>query len=167
MKRIGMRITKWLSVALLALAVSGCGFQLRGAAELSSSLQPIHLAGYQHSLVVRELRRALNTNGVSVADGREGARSAVLIHQDQFDRRVLSVNRNGDAQEYELTYQLGFSLVDLQGRTLIDQQRIVIQRDFVFDETGVLGKEGEQEQLRKEMIRDAVHQLLRRLSSAG
>ena len=167
MSRLGLNTLGWLSVALLALALGGCGFQLRGAVELPGSLQPLYLSGYQFSQTVRELRRALNANDVAVADGREGARAAVLIHEDRLDRRVLSVNRDGDAQEYELTYLLDFSVVDAQGRERIERQRILIQRDFLFDETGVLGKEGEQEQLHKEMIREAVQQLLRRLSSAG
>ena len=167
MGRVGMNMMRWLGLALLALAVSGCGFQLRGTAELSSSLQPLYLAGYQHKPVIRELRRALTTNGVALADDREGARAALVIHQGRFDRRVLSVDRAGDVQEYELTYRLAFSVVDAEGRKRLERQRILIQRDLLFDETGVLGKEGEQEQIKKEMIRDAVRQLLRRLSSAG
>ena len=167
MGRSGVKMMRWLGVALLALAVGGCGFQMRGSAELSSSLQPLHLAGYQFSPLMRELRRTLGSGGVALAETRAGARAALVIHENEVKRRVLSVNRNGDTQEYELTYLLSFSVVDAQGRERLARQRIVIQRDFLFDERGVLGKEGEQEQLTKEMIRDAARQLLRRLSAAG
>lgn len=166
MGRLGLNTMRWLGVTLLALAVGGCGFQLRGSAELPASLQPLYLAGYQHSEVVRELRRTLKTNGVIVSDTLEGARAGLMILEDNTDRRVLSVDTGGDAQEYELTYLLSFSVVDATGQERLPRQRIVVQRDYLYDATGVLGKQVEEEQLRKEMVRDAVHQLLRRLSTA-
>ena len=167
MGRSGVIRMRWLGVALLALALAGCGFQLRGAAQVSPSLQPLQLEGYALSPLMGELRRALRANGVALTEGRQGAAAALQITEDRLDRRVLSVGGRNRPREHQLTYLLGFAVVGADGAERIPPQRIVVQREYAFDETGVLGKEDEAEQLHKEMIRDAVHQLLRRLAATN
>jgi LPS-assembly lipoprotein len=55
-------------------------------------------------------------------------------------------------------------LTGKDGKALAESQTIRVQRDHAFDRLNVLAKEREEQELRREMQRDAVQQILRRLS---
>ncbi|MCL4315318.1 MAG: LPS assembly lipoprotein LptE, partial [Gammaproteobacteria bacterium] len=67
--------------------------------------------------------------------------------------------------EFELVYTVNFDVQDKDGKALTDRQTIRLTRDFVFDETQVLGKEAEESVLREGLRRDAAGQILRRVQA--
>ena len=70
----------------------------------------------------------------------------------------------GKVDEYLLKYEVSFRLVDKRDKMLSPPQTIRLQRDHPFDRLNVLAKEREEQELRRVMQRDAVQQILRRLS---
>ena len=78
--------------------------------------------------------------------------------------RVLSVSARNIPTEYELTYQLTFSVI-ANGKTLIDKEQISTTRDISFDEAQLLAKEREQEILSEALARDLVALVMRRLAA--
>ena len=68
------RSSQAIVLALLVLAVSGCGFSLRGAAALSGNLPELQLNLQQpNSETARLLRRALEDANVILSDMSEGS----------------------------------------------------------------------------------------------
>jgi len=86
------------------------------------------------------------------------------LYGERSDSQVLSVSSTGKADEYLLKYEVSFRLTGKDGKALAESQTIRVQRDHAFDRLNVLAKEREEQELRREMQRDAVQQILRRLS---
>jgi len=163
--------TYWLAgmAVTIALFVTGCGFQLRGQAELppSMSITYLDLEGPGISGVVgQNLRDALQSSGVDVTSERDKA-SAVFKSLDyRTGRRVLSVNSDGKVQEYQLFSALVFEVRDGEGQVIVPSQKVSLTRNVLFNENDVLGMVNEQERLRKEMDADLVRLTMLRLEAS-
>lgn len=168
-----MRKVKLTYLFILSLLVSSCGFHLRGNQDLSSVLTEVQIQGVsKHSELGRELARALTAAKVNVLD-----ESTVLLNitRDNFSKRVLSLDSAGRANQYELSYQLSFSLVkkvkaenieptDKQKIIdLVPAQNIIEKREYLFDANLVLAKSDEETRLNNDMRQAAMLQLVRRL----
>jgi LPS-assembly lipoprotein len=156
----------WLIVGIAASVLSGCGFQLRGGADLPN-VDSIRVNAANASMR-DELAVFLQDGGARVVRDADSLVDAVLtVSGEAFDRRVLSVDPStGKAREYELAYTVNFAMVDGKGKPMVDQQSIRLIRDFVFDEDAVIGKSREENVLRDEMRRDAMQQIIRRLRAS-
>lgn len=154
----------------VSLMLVSCGFHLRGSQDLSVVLPEVQLDGVnQHSDLGRDLIQALTSSKVAVVD----ESSVILdITQNNITKRVLSVDSAGRANQYELNYQLGFTLqkkietednkqkfVDLMKAQIISEKR-----EYLFDANLVLSKTGEEVTLNNDMRQSAILQLLRRLN---
>ncbi|NIR98929.1 MAG: hypothetical protein GWO03_13085 [Gammaproteobacteria bacterium] len=129
----------------------------------------LYVEGFsEYSAFGAELTSTLEGSGVRITESREEAKALLQVSKVRFHRRVLSVSpRTGKVREFELHYGLVMSVTDKEGRELVPRQRLEEVRDFVFDETDVLGKSSEQALLREEMQRDLIQQILRRLQAVA
>ena len=160
------RLAQLITVALLLGLVSGCGFQLRGSADLKG-LKSVRIDSGSE-LLREELTVFLEDGGVILVEDKKLPVDGVLrAYEEAYERRVLSVDSNtGKAREYELAYSVEFNLTDAKGKTLVPGQAVRLVRDFVFDEDAVIGKSREEDVLRRELRRDGAQQILRRLQAA-
>jgi LPS-assembly lipoprotein len=152
-----------------SLGLSACGFHLRGAgkAELPEALSTLRVAieGGQaaNDPLLAAMKTALRTQaGVTVVDSVEAP--LLLLSGERSDSQVLSVGTTGKADEYLLKYEVSFRLVGVDGKALAEAQTVKLQRDHAFDRFNVIAKEREEVDLRRDMQRDAVQQILRRLA---
>jgi len=150
------------SVVLLG----GCGFHLRGSIDLPEELTEVALVGTRpNGELGVALRNGFARVGGQVVDSGESASSVLVITQDSFSRRVLSVDSIGQANEYEVAYNLGFRLDDPDGTNRVVQQSINLRRQYRFNPDLTLAKADEEARLIREMRQDAARQLLRRLKA--
>ena len=148
------------------VVLTGCGFHLRGSIELPEELSEVALKGTRpNGELGVAVRNALARVGGQVVDSPASARSVLLITQDSSNRRVLSVDSVGQANEYELRYSLGFRLDEPQGANLVVPQTINLRRQYRFDPDLTLAKADEEARLVREMRQDAVRQMLRLLKA--
>ena len=154
-----------LCTGVMAL-FAGCGFRLRGSIDLPSELTEVAIQGTRpNGELGIALRNGLSRVGGQVVDSVRNARSVLVITQDSSERRVLSVDSIGQANEYELAYTLGFRLDDPDGTNRVVQQSISLRRQYRYDPTQTLAKADEEVRLLREMREDAVRQMLRRLKA--
>ena len=165
------RIFVWLLVAYSSL-LSSCGFHLRGQADaaLPSTLSTmrVEISGsrQENDSLLREMQEALRVHGkASVQD--HGDVPKLVIEREYSNTEVLSVSGTGKAQEYIVKYEITFRLLDATGKEIVSSQTIRLQRDYTFDPLNVIAKEQEEEKLRRELRRDAVYQIVRRLARAA
>ncbi|MCW8890035.1 MAG: LPS assembly lipoprotein LptE [Sedimenticola sp.] len=157
-------------LALLIIAVSlllqGCGFQLRGSTNLPSTIGPLYIQGVgEYEILGRELSQMIAFSDIEVVKNAQAATSVLNITKRASDRRVISVDGNGNVAEYELHEAANFSLTDRQGKALVKDQQVSITGTYLNSETEVLGKQREEGELRKEMQRDLAAQIMRRLQA--
>lgn len=156
-----------LAMLLLILALSSCGFQLRKPLELPPQLSPILIQGIdQYDDLSVELKKLLSVGSQSFTDRPKQAASRLQISLRNKSRRIVSVDSRGKAAEYVLQESLEFSLIDGQGKILVQRQSINVQRSYIHSNEQLLGKQHEQSDLRAEMSRDLAHQILIRLKAA-
>lgn len=154
-----------LWVLCLLWLLTGCGFQLRGAALLPAALHPVRLEfSDAYSPLRRDLQAALRRSGAEIASaGQDAAR--ILVLWQEMRSEAVSYNRIARVQEYEMVYRIDLEVRDARDAILLPKTRIELRRGYVFDETQALGIKAQEDLLRHELQRDMVQQVLRRLSA--
>ena len=152
------------AVAALVL-VAGCGFQLRGQATLPPEMARTYISTEdRQSLFSRKLRASLRNNGIDVVESPVDATAVLNIIDDDTGRRVLAVSARNVPREFEVYYRVRFSLEGDNGVLLAPREQVLV-RDYTYDETIVLGKAREEEQLREAIADDLVRAVLFQLAA--
>lgn len=148
-----------------AMLLAGCGFQLRGTTALAPGMQRVHVAAKDElTAFVVELSRALERAGAERAASAGQADAVVRVRSEKTGRRVLSVSARNTPQEFEIYYEVEYS-IERGGAEIVPLQRLELTRNISFDERRLLAKDREEEILRDAMARDLADLVLRRLES--
>lgn len=163
----------WLQLALgaSALALSGCGFTLRKAPTFA--FDTLRLQGLEGTQVSRELREALQANGIRVltsttpvtGPGAQAAQAILTVLTDQRERVVVGQTAAGQVRELQLRTRFVFRLRTPTDKIVIDDTELLLERDISFNETQVLAKDAEEQLLFRDMRSDIVQQVVRRLAA--
>jgi LPS-assembly lipoprotein len=156
------RTTAISIIMLLTLALSACGFQLRGAADLA--FKTLYIQGGKLS-ISRDLTRALKSNGVQVVEKSEDAELLLELLSESNQKRILSLSGGGLVREFELIYLLNFRVREAGNPTWGPVQTLRGRRDFSYSDSALLGKAEEEARLNSDMRNDAVRELMRRLTA--
>jgi LPS-assembly lipoprotein len=158
----------WVSPVLLAvMLIAGCGFHLRGQADLSPELARTHIVGVSpYSEFAANLRQQLRANGVQIVEA-EQSTSTLRITRNVSGKRVLSVDQNGKVLEFELYSVISFEVTGKNKTILLKNQTISLSRPFLFDVNDVLGKAQEEALLKEDLQADVVRLIIYRLQAIG
>jgi len=160
-----MRGSAILLALLGALLLGGCGFQLRGEANLPPEMDRTQMiVNDEYSTLARRVRTMLERNGVQFV-GAERATAILEIPQNEVVTEVLTIADNARAREYRVTYTVRFRLTDANGTDLIGWQTLRQSREISFDEQQILASSREQEYLREELAETMAQLLVARLES--
>ena len=148
-------------------SLAGCGVQLRRAPELA--FRSLYVNASETSSLANELKRNLGSLGrleLITDPALPASAEAVLdLLTDQREKTVVGVNASGQVREFQLRVRLRFRLRTSQGRELIPETELLLQRDISFNESAVLAKEAEEGLMYRDMQSDIVQQLIRRLAA--
>jgi LPS-assembly lipoprotein len=160
------RVARRRTLAIAAaLALAGCGFQLRGQA--TYSFDSIHVNAPAFPGFAAELRRGLAGAGsAKLVDKVDDAQVIVDVVSILDDKQVLSLSPGGRVQEYVLSKVVVFKVRDRDGREWLKQGEIVVRRAYSYDDTERLARESQEQRLQHDMQADAVQQIVRRLQVA-
>ena len=150
--------------SLCALVLGGCGFHLRGQVDLSPALSSVYIRSSDADLK-REVAGALRAAGSEVPQSAEVASATLKLSNVDFQRQVVTVDSRGKATGFRLVYKADFEAAKKGGGSLTGKRTVRAARDYDFDSTQVLQKEGEEDFLRSDMERDAAQQIVRQLST--
>lgn len=148
-------------IALLLIALAGCGFQPRGADALPAAMSRVHIQGDQSTDLYQALRRALLMRNVSVVSTRSESTAQIVLLEEDDGQRILSVTATEGPEEYEVFQTVTFSL-SLNDRPAIESQRLSLTRDYTFNKNDILGKRHEYESLRSALAVEMAQAILRR-----
>ncbi|MGK5027392.1 LPS assembly lipoprotein LptE [Janthinobacterium sp. RB2R34] len=165
--RVRVRV---LFAACLVLALSACGFHLRGSnGSFMLPFATMNIALPDSSPLAIDLKRYIRAIGsTQIVDTREAADATLEVLVDPEKTRtktILSLNSNGRVREYQLGYSIQFRVVDKAGNVLLGLTTIALNRPITFNESQVLAKETEEAQLYRDMRNDLVQQIMRRLAA--
>ena len=148
--------------AVLVLALSACGFQLRGSAQMPFSSMYVQVAD---SLQVgHELKRALRVNNTKLVDSPAAAQTTLVILSEIKEKQILSLGGQGRVREYQLRLKVIYAISDARDRSLVEPAEIVLNRLISYDDRALAAKEQEEQFLYRDMQSEATQQILRRLA---
>lgn len=148
---------------LSASLLTGCGFHLRGKVEIPPELSSMHVQGTKDRQLVTRIEQALRQNGVNVVSGADGAKAVLNITNAKSTRTVSTLDARGKATGYVLNYLVTYSVIAKDGKSLLKPSSVSLRRDFNFDSTQVLQKEGEAKFLINDMRDEATQRILSKL----
>ena len=155
-----MRI--FLFVAFLALA--GCGFHLRGTANVP--FETLYLPGATGGIALDLKRNIQAGTRAKVVDDVKKADAVMQFTEETRTKDILSLTGTGRVREYQLRYRVGFRVHDGKGGDYVPQTTIQLTRDVSFNDSEILAKEAEEGLLYRDMQTDMVQQIMRRLAAA-
>jgi len=153
---------KTLIALLCALLIAGCGFKLRGGANLPfESLYVQAPTGSQFAL--QFIRVVLAGDGTKIVKTQKEAAATLVLIQELREKTILSLSGGGRVREFQLRYRMSYRMIDKASVETLPTTEIVLTRDFSFNDQDTLSKEAEEALLFRDMQNDAVQQLVRRL----
>jgi len=154
-----------LTVALTAaLAIAGCGFHLRGTADVP--FQTLYVPNSSSGIALDLKRNVQAGTQAKVVDDAKQAEAILMFSDEAREKNILSLSAQGRVREFQLRYRVGFRMHDGKGGDYIPQTQIALTRDITFNDTDVLAKEAEEQLLFRDMQTDMVQQIMRRLAAA-
>jgi len=150
--------------AALVIFLAGCGFHMRGTADVPFDVLYVPSAGSGLALDLK--RYILAGTKARVVDDPKSADAILAFNTEQKEKVILSLTGTGAVREYQLRYRVGFRVHDGKGGEYVPQSTITLTRDITYSDTDVLAKEAEEQLLYRDMQNDMVSQIVRRLSAS-
>ncbi|HYW76158.1 MAG TPA: LPS assembly lipoprotein LptE [Gammaproteobacteria bacterium] len=161
-------LRRWITATLpVFLLLGGCGFHLVGTvrhlppAMAHTCIQSGEPYGHLENL----LRNAIRAHGDQVTETCTRGSAVLAIIGHSVKRRVLAVNAQGHPLEYAIYYQVSFRLDDKQGKTLLPETTLKLQRQSAYSIYTQLGSGRRQDTLVADMQREASQLILLRLQA--
>lgn len=153
-------IKRNLLVIGLAVLLSACGFQLRGTGTTELAIKELDLSARNaYGETVTQLRQVLQSSGVKVY---AGAPYKLVLTREQESQRSLSYAGAGRSAEYELTTVLNYEIQGQNNLSLLSD-KLQVQKVYIHDGNNLVGSDQESLEVRKEMRRDLVQNMMLRL----
>lgn len=151
--------------ALLALALAACGFHLRGQDGSGVlRLTRMHIDAQATPAVERQL-----TAGYQRLGGEPGmdAPLTLRITNEIVNSQTSVIDPTVQVAERTVFYELDFQLRHASGVPAQPERRIRLRRGFQFDNTRIVGKFEEENQIIEDLRQQAVAQVLMQISRIG
>ena len=163
-----MKMLRIAAIAAVVLALSACGFQLRGEAKLPADLLRVHVAvSDPFSPLRRDVEAALARSGATVESAPGEHVAEITLSAVSLAPIVRSVGANATVNEFSMVYHVELSIRGSDGKTLLPAQAIEHSRDYTFDQTQAIGSNAEQDEIKKGMERDMVDAIMRKIDAVA
>ena len=151
--------------ALLPALLPGCGFQLRGTADLP--FKTVYLPPSSTPGVALELRRHIQAGTrATVVDDPKSAEAVIEFTQESREKVILSLTAGGKVSEFDLHYRVSFRVRDGKGGEFVPPTSLFLKRALTYSDAEILAKEREEQQIYRSMESEMVQLILRRLEAA-
>ena len=160
------RTAFFMATIAIAALFSGCGFHLRGEAQLPPGMERVYVdSSDPFGPLKRNLEKALERSGAKIETKSGDGIAEVKLGAVSLAPVVRSVSVNARVNEFTMLYHVELSITDASGKVLLPKQVVEKSRIFTFDQTQAIGTGAEQDEIKKEMERDMVQVVLRKVES--
>lgn len=161
----GRRAVWATALVALCLALAACGFRLKGTTPLP--FQTLYTNIAENSAFGAALRRAIRASSPGTRFVGDPAQADARLMQlaNRQQRRELSIDASGHVEEYELTLEFVFQVLDREGRVILPPTTLRASRDMPYDPDDAQAKSGEMRMIFEDMQDAMVARVVRRLSA--
>jgi LPS-assembly lipoprotein len=146
------------------LLLGGCGFRLRGTADVP--FDTLHIPEARTGIGLDLKRNVEAGTNTRVVDDAKSAQAILQVTHESRGKQILTLTGTGAVREYQLRYQVSFRVHDGKGGEYVPTSTILLTRDMTYADAQILAKESEEQLLFRDMQSEAVHQIVRRLAAA-
>ena len=146
------------------MTLAGCGFRLRGTAEVP--FETLYLPSSDSGIALDLKRNVQAGTRARVVTDPKQAEAILAFTEENREKNILSLTSAGRVSEFQLRYRVGFRVHDGKGGDYVPQTSIALTRDITFSDTDVLAKEAEEQLLFRDMQSDMVQQIMRRIAAS-
>ena len=148
------KILRFILLLILTSSFISCGYQLRGAQEVSFKSISIDGGSKKFSKI---LKKKFNQSGVKI--NAVDSEISLEIINDNLSKEILSLSSKGKVREYQITYRVTYRVKSKDGEWG-SAVKIETSRDYTFDDTNIISKteeelriiQGMQDQLIRTMV---------------
>ena len=147
------KILRFILLLILTSSFISCGYQLRGAQEVSFKSISIDGGSKKFSKI---LKKKFNQSGVKI--NAVDSEISLEIINDNLSKEILSLSSKGKVREYQIIYRVTYRVKSKDGEWG-SPVKIKTSRDYTFDDSNIIAKT--EEELR--IINGMQDQLIRTL----
>ena len=153
-----------LTLVIVSAVIAGCGFRLQGTTEFPRMLTRTYIeAPDRYSEFYRQFSVALERGGIQLVSSPLDATAVIRITKDITGQRVLTISSRNVPTEYDVYYRISYS-VSAGGKEVLPLRDLAFNQDYTFDETRLLGKNREEENIREAIASELVRQVSQELA---
>ncbi len=155
----------WLTLSI-AIALTACGFHLRGAVNLPKALHWIYLSSANpYGAVTLQLKQLLKQSQVVLEDKPSPEAITLVLNNENSYNSTFSQSASSKTVQYTLHYTMDYSLQDSKGKTLYGPKTISTQENYTVNEDAILTSSTQENTTREDLQKRIVYLLLDQLSS--
>jgi len=149
-------------IVLLSMALSACGFHLRGNYLIPEEISEISLTSFdKYNQLTRNIDTKLRLNNIKVVSPAKTVPNLHLINES-ISERTLSLYQNSRAAEKELTYKTSFRVTIPSRGT--KTYSTTVTRNYLDNPRTALAKSVERDMIEDEMRLQAASQIMRQMA---
>ncbi len=158
-----MRVTvNAITILLLSLLISACGWQLRGTTGVPT-MESLTLIGASTELKY-SLEDELENQGVLVHNE---SPYELIIDDEEWMRRTSAVDDQGRQAEIELRYTLYWHLRDVKPALLTTPKRMMALRSLPWYPENAIASSDEEQLVRDDLYEDMTFRLINQIAVAS
>ena len=159
-----MRNYKKTFTILFCLMAYSCGYQLQDTSSLADRAGKVFIeTNDSYSSFYKVLKNRMKINGISFSESRSSADTIIIINNDDFKERVITVSSSNYPKEYEINLEVTWSLIH-QDQIIIENVRYTEMGDYSFDRNRILGKVNESNFIKESLSEHVVEKIILRMS---
>lgn len=149
----------------LSMALSACGFHLRGMIDKPSWLNNVAIIIQDGNLELASiLKSQFEGYSIQVNPNLKTAQYWLMISRIDFQQQIISVGASTNPRQYQLILTIEFTLQTPKGQIIKPNKRVIVSRQLTVNNDRILGSNQEEAVLMSEMRRDAVIQIINSLN---
>ena len=169
---------KIIGCITITLLTTACGWHLRGAVDMPQDLSQLYISAVETrntsptksttalstTELMTELRQQLKANRISVVNDTKAANYELIILEENMDKRTAGVGTDALSSAYEITLKADYEIRTKNSALALAATASSV-RSFNYNTASLSSSAQEEMLLMKEMRRDLVQQMLRRLNA--
>ena len=141
-----------------------CGYQLQDTSSLAVKAGSVFIeTNDSYSSFYKVLKNRMKISGISFSESRSSADTIIIINNDDFKERVITVSSSNYPKEYEINLEVTWSLIH-QDQIIIENARYTEIGDYSFDRNRILGKVNESNFIKESLSEHVVEKIILRMS---
>lgn len=149
----------------LTLFLSACGFHLRGLIDVPEWLNNVAIISKDgNKELISILKSQLEGYKIQVNPEPALAKYWLIINKTNFQQQIVSIGASTNPRQYQLILSIEFMLQTSKGQIIKPPRSVSVSRQLTVNNDRILGSNDEEAVLISEMRKDAVIQIINRLS---